>query len=188
MDFVDLVIVFGWNSNGLQNYSFLWLRRFTKSFWTNSLAMSLSSGRYFFARFVYLPNGFRRNSLAAVAVPLLAISSVFLRFFDESRLRRFISWKCWTSSILPMLFGRITISAVHPDNSANSLCFPIEIRETWGFFTCHPFCRFRYVFLSNFVSGHHKQNPVDSRILGATIRPLGCSDFVVLLMLFGRIE
>ena len=79
--------------------------------------------------FVYFANGFRRNPVAAVPVSLLAFSSVFLRVFNEIRVGQLISGNFRTSSIMIMLFGRITMSTVHPPDFAISICFHIAIHE-----------------------------------------------------------
>ena len=62
-------------------------------------------GATFLLEFVCFPNGFRRNPVAAVPVPLLATSSVFLRVFNEIRVGQLISGIFWISSIMLMLFG-----------------------------------------------------------------------------------
>ena len=81
------------------------------------------------ADFVCFPNGFRRNLFAAVPVLLLAISSVFLRFFDEIRVGQSISEIFANFDGLVMLFGRNDMPTVHPPDFAISICFHIEIHQ-----------------------------------------------------------
>ena len=135
---------------------------------------------------------FDRNAIVVMPILTKANSMIFHWFFNEIDPGGVVSQIICISLVFLMLFHRNRLPTAQPPFSPFSICFHIEIRQKLIVSSAlHDFdvsLVFLMLFHRNFVSGHSHRFPWGSALSEARFWSPGCPGFVVIPMVFHRIE